>query len=163
MVLRILPCLGTSSCPVVAGSRLKWWSPPQAGAPPPVSDRDSSTATAHSPLPAGDTIRQLILSSPTSLSLSFRLFLLVFSPPRLAPLQGQSIRARAKTPTALSCLYHQFIFPSTGQVNVRLSASPSLLPSKLYDKKQGQELLSHVTQLDKKKKRERERERVKGK
>lgn len=28
MVVRILPCLGTSSCPVVVGRPLIWWSPP---------------------------------------------------------------------------------------------------------------------------------------
>lgn len=57
MVVRILPCLDTSSCPVVAGRRLNWWFPP----PRPVlllpCQADSSTVPSHPPLPVGDRIR----------------------------------------------------------------------------------------------------------
>lgn len=145
MEIRILPCLGTSSCPIVAGRRLNWWFPPRLVLLLPCQT-GSLTVTSHPPLPMGDRIRKLILFSLPNVNH----FLSALSPRPSSPSSGSPVRTKhtfsGQNTNNPSCLYLQFIFPLTGQVNVRLFESPSSssLYTMLHETRAGTPLTRHT-------------------
>lgn len=153
MAVRILPCLGTSSCPVVAGSRLNWCFSPLV--PLLLCQADSVTVTSHPPLPIGNRLswRPLPVSHFLSplVSLSLSLSTRLSSSSSGSPVKNEAQALRPQHQQLL--LFRPSIHLPFDRSN-QMSASPQapLLPSKLYCMKQGQELHSHVTQVDWKKK-----------
>lgn len=155
MVVRILPCLGTSSCPAVAGKKLNWWSPPRLVLLLPCQT-DSSTLTSHSPLPMGDRIIGNLSSSLSFHASHFLSTFLSFSTTFFHFLVWIPCKSK---PCALGPKDQQLLL-FTPSIHLSFDRSSKCLPlwvpllsSKLYCTEQGQELLSHVTQLDSKKKK----------
>lgn len=112
MAVRILPCLGTSSCPVVPGRRLNWWSPPRLVLL--LLCQSQLQIIIHLCLQATELGN---FSSLSSTSVTFSKPFCSLRPS--SSLSGSPVRTKhthsGQSTNSSSCLHLQFIFPLTRQ------------------------------------------------